>query len=68
MRLEKKRYESFALCPVNKHWPTPETLSSAGFYYTGDREEMRCFCCGVYVDGWESSDQDVMRKHRYKCL
>jgi len=65
MRFERLRFESFAMCSVQKHWPSPEVLSSAGFYYASDGEMMKCFCCGATVKGWESSTQDVVQKHKY---
>ena len=64
MRYEKSRFESYVLCPVQKHWPSPDTLSSAGFYYEPSKSAMSCFCCGATVVKWETSSQDVEQKHR----
>lgn len=63
MRYEKSRFDSYAFCSIQKHWPTPETLSSAGFYYDLNKSVMICFCCGATVDKWETSTQDVHQKH-----
>ncbi|KAK7503143.1 hypothetical protein BaRGS_00005769, partial [Batillaria attramentaria] len=42
-------------------WPHLEThppsiMAEAGFYYTGDTDGVRCFCCGTGVKTWESND------------
>lgn len=64
MRFEVDRFQSFAVCPINKHWPSPELLASAGFFYLNDSKGMACFCCGVVVDDWETSDQDAVKRHQ----
>ncbi|GFN99272.1 baculoviral iap repeat-containing protein 7-like [Plakobranchus ocellatus] len=33
--------------------PSALDLARAGFSYTGTRDEVRCFSCGLRVDGWE---------------
>ncbi|KAK7108748.1 hypothetical protein V1264_016424 [Littorina saxatilis] len=32
-------------------------LAQAGFYYTGKRDVVRCFCCGVTHGGWRMGDK-----------
>ncbi|KZC11010.1 Apoptosis 2 inhibitor [Dufourea novaeangliae] len=48
-------------------WPeslkqTPEILASAGFYYTGLRDLVRCFHCDGALRDWETTD-DVWTEH-----
>lgn len=65
MRFESKRYQSYGFCSPNKHWPSPEKLSAAGFYYVDDKIGMKCFCCNAVIEGWESAEQCPLKKHRY---
>ncbi|XP_066916498.1 E3 ubiquitin-protein ligase XIAP-like [Clytia hemisphaerica] len=64
MRFERSRFEGYAMCDIHKHWPSPEQLSSKGFYYDAKRKVTCCFCCGATVETWESSSQDVDQKHK----
>lgn len=32
-------------------------LAQAGFYYTGERDEVKCFCCGVVRQGWTQGEK-----------
>ena len=48
-------------------WPenlkqTPEMLSSAGFYYNGFRDHVRCFHCDGGLRNWEATD-DAWTEH-----
>ena len=61
---EANRYQTFALCPVNKHWPPVEELARYGFYWVPKLEHMQCFSCNLIIDSWDSPDQDVALKHR----
>ncbi|XP_045153669.1 baculoviral IAP repeat-containing protein 3 [Echinops telfairi] len=43
------------------HWPAsvpvhPEQLASAGFYYVGHSDDVKCFCCDGGLRCWESGD------------
>ncbi|XP_055971072.1 baculoviral IAP repeat-containing protein 3-like isoform X1 [Sorex fumeus] len=43
------------------HWPAsipvcPEQLASAGFYYVGRSDDVKCFCCDGGLRCWESGD------------
>ena len=50
-----KRLESFTYWP--KHHPMrPESLSGAGFYYTGFSDKVRCFSCEPTLQQWEVFD------------
>ncbi|XP_040590710.1 baculoviral IAP repeat-containing protein 3 isoform X1 [Mesocricetus auratus] len=42
-------------------WPSralvdPQHLASAGFYYTGHSDDVKCFCCDGGLRCWESGD------------
>ncbi|NP_001296622.1 E3 ubiquitin-protein ligase XIAP-like [Hydra vulgaris] len=64
MKSEDKRYQSFGMCPPEKHWPSPEKLAKSGMYYDYSKKMMVCFCCGFMVDSWESAEQDPYVKHK----
>ncbi|XP_052045110.1 baculoviral IAP repeat-containing protein 3 isoform X1 [Apodemus sylvaticus] len=43
------------------NWPSsapvhPQELASAGFYYTGHSDDVKCFCCDGGLRCWESGD------------
>jgi hypothetical protein len=42
--------------------PTPEQLASAGFYYIGPDDRVRCFHCGGCLHNWEPTD-DPWHEH-----
>ncbi|XP_073437012.1 baculoviral IAP repeat-containing protein 7 isoform X4 [Dendrobates tinctorius] len=49
------------------NWPpyaevTPEVLAQAGFFYTGHRDNVKCFHCDGGLRNWESGD-DPWREH-----
>ncbi|XP_072270515.1 baculoviral IAP repeat-containing protein 7 isoform X1 [Pyxicephalus adspersus] len=49
------------------NWPqytgvTPEQLARAGFFYTGQRDNVRCFHCDGELRNWERGD-DPWREH-----
>lgn len=50
------------------NWPkpqiTPEKLAAAGLYYTGTRDETRCFCCQVIIYDWQG-ESDPMESYRF---
>ncbi|XP_065221319.1 E3 ubiquitin-protein ligase XIAP-like [Planococcus citri] len=59
---EEARLSSFA-----NYWPistfkTPKELAKAGFFHTGDSDEVQCFNCGVTVMDWRVDD-DAWFKH-----
>ena len=61
---EANRHQTFASCPVNKHWPPVEELARCGFYWIPKLEQMQCFSCKLVINSWDSPDQDVALKHR----
>ncbi|XP_060710574.1 baculoviral IAP repeat-containing protein 1-like [Hemiscyllium ocellatum] len=45
MRSELRRLKSFESYPSFSSW-SPEEMADAGFYYTGTKTYIQCFCCG----------------------
>ncbi|KAF3823501.1 hypothetical protein GH733_006969 [Mirounga leonina] len=44
-------------CSWPSHVPVrPEELATAGFYYTGHSDDVKCFCCDGGLRCWESGD------------
>lgn len=39
------------------------SLARAGFYYTGVKDKVKCFCCGLMLDNWKPGDSPV-EKHK----
>uniref|UniRef100_UPI000EF51DFA E3 ubiquitin-protein ligase XIAP n=1 Tax=Ciona intestinalis TaxID=7719 RepID=UPI000EF51DFA len=49
--------------PVN-----PRHLAAAGFHYTGYKDRVKCFCCGLCVESWcVGDDVKSPRWHRSNC-
>uniref|UniRef100_H2Z959 RING-type domain-containing protein n=1 Tax=Ciona savignyi TaxID=51511 RepID=H2Z959_CIOSA len=49
--------------PVN-----PRHLAAAGFHYTGYKDRVKCFCCGLCVESWcQGDDVKSTRWHRNNC-
>ncbi|CAL1534981.1 unnamed protein product [Lymnaea stagnalis] len=57
----QKRLESFTNWPSN-HVHTPAHLASAGFFYAGYADCVRCFQCGLGLKSWKPGD-DVIEEH-----
>lgn len=49
--------------------PDKFSLAKSGFFYTGQSDTVKCFCCGVQISNWESSDNSFQEhyKHSPKC-
>lgn len=54
-RLPSMRLKSFKTWPIGIR-QKPETLSAAGFFYSGQSDIAICFCCGMRVASWEEDD------------
>ncbi|KAM9220015.1 baculoviral IAP repeat-containing protein 3 isoform 1-T1 [Dugong dugon] len=55
MQTQAARFKTFC------NWPSsvpvhPEQLASAGFYYMGHSDDVKCFCCDGGLRCWESGD------------
>ncbi|XP_004484181.3 baculoviral IAP repeat-containing protein 3 [Dasypus novemcinctus] len=55
MQTHEARFKTFL------NWPSnipvhPEQLASAGFYYVGHSDDVKCFCCDGGLRCWESGD------------
>ncbi|XP_053328988.1 E3 ubiquitin-protein ligase XIAP isoform X2 [Spea bombifrons] len=59
---ENKRIASFSSfpssCPISA-----TALARAGFYYTGNADQVKCFSCQAIVEGWQHGDTAI-GKHR----
>lgn len=47
---EENRMETLMLWPSKTH--SPYQMATAGFYYTGRSDRVRCFSCGLLVERW----------------
>ncbi|XP_069136356.1 baculoviral IAP repeat-containing protein 7-B-like isoform X2 [Argopecten irradians] len=56
-----KREETFV------HWEKsdPELLVNAGFYFTGEKDIVRCFHCDIGIADWEPTDDPWVDHARY---
>lgn len=50
MRSEARRLQSFAAYKPYSSW-TPQDMAAAGFFFTGVRSGVQCFCCGLVLFG-----------------
>ena len=57
-----QRLDSFNAFGWCKPRSLAETLAAHGFFYTGGRDVVRCFQCGVTIHTWLESD-DVAVEH-----
>ncbi|KAH9644452.1 hypothetical protein HF086_009836 [Spodoptera exigua] len=62
MNYETNRLNTFT------DWPSsapvdPIRIAKAGFFYTGEGTEVKCFCCSSKISQWNYGDQ-VMWRHR----
>ncbi|XP_042316724.1 baculoviral IAP repeat-containing protein 2 isoform X1 [Sceloporus undulatus] len=59
---ELYRMSTFSTFPL--HGPVSErSLARAGFYYTGVKDKVKCYSCGLMLDNWKKGD-NPMDKHR----
>ncbi|GFS17951.1 baculoviral IAP repeat-containing protein 3 [Elysia marginata] len=52
------------------HWPldniiSREEVAQAGFFYTGDSDCTRCYCCGGGVRNWKREDNAWLEHARW---
>ncbi|XP_076783398.1 baculoviral IAP repeat-containing protein 1 isoform X2 [Arvicanthis niloticus] len=48
MRSEAKRLKTFVTYDTFRSW-TPQEMAAAGFYYTGIKHGVQCFCCSLIL-------------------
>ncbi|XP_066475667.1 baculoviral IAP repeat-containing protein 2 isoform X1 [Tiliqua scincoides] len=59
---ELYRMSTFSTFPLNV--PVSErSLARAGFYYTGLKDKVKCYSCGLMLDNWKKGD-NALDKHR----
>ena len=62
MRFESHRLTTFTTWPASAKVGANK-IAKAGFYYTGNYQEVKCAWCGCSIANWEYGDQ-VMARHR----
>ncbi|XP_039274671.2 baculoviral IAP repeat-containing protein 7-B-like [Styela clava] len=61
------RLGTFAQFPLNVPIKPPD-LAEAGFYFTGFRDRVKCFSCGIGVENWIMGDYGLDQKwHKEDC-
>uniref|UniRef100_A0A6J0TTK0 Baculoviral IAP repeat-containing protein 2 n=1 Tax=Pogona vitticeps TaxID=103695 RepID=A0A6J0TTK0_9SAUR len=59
---ELYRMSTFSTFPL--HCPVSErSFARAGFYYTGVKDKVKCYSCGLMLDNWKKGD-NPLEKHR----
>ncbi|XP_076078107.1 baculoviral IAP repeat-containing protein 7-like [Mytilus galloprovincialis] len=66
--VESSRISTFRNWPTYKH-QTPETLGSAGFFFAGFGDNVKCFYCDGGLRNWEAGDDPWVEHARWfpKC-
>lgn len=57
------RLSSFQHFPLSKE-VSAERLARAGFYFTGEADQVRCFSCHATVKDWNQGDTPLKRHHQ----
>ncbi|VDI74453.1 baculoviral IAP repeat-containing protein 6 (apollon), partial [Mytilus galloprovincialis] len=62
------RYRSFDTWRF-AHKQTPRKLSESGYFYTGENDIVRCFCCDLGLAEWDPKDNPWTEhaRHNPKC-
>ncbi|KAK3780762.1 hypothetical protein RRG08_001868 [Elysia crispata] len=60
----ESRLTTFSTWPDNAAL-TAERLARAGFFYTGEADCTRCFCCGGGVRNWRLTDNEWLEHARH---
>ncbi|XP_077257627.1 death-associated inhibitor of apoptosis 1-like isoform X1 [Temnothorax americanus] len=60
-RFESARLNSFGDWPVP--FVDPKKLAAAGFFYTKQKDAVKCFMCSIVLSGWVDGD-DPMAEHQ----
>uniref|UniRef100_A0A8C2JS08 E3 ubiquitin-protein ligase XIAP n=1 Tax=Cyprinus carpio TaxID=7962 RepID=A0A8C2JS08_CYPCA len=69
MKREEDRLNTFSDWPADTP-VKPEDLAAAGMYYLGTDDNVKCFCCGEQLAGWERGDEawGEHAKHYPNCF
>nr|XP_048298821.1 baculoviral IAP repeat-containing protein 1 isoform X1 [Myodes glareolus] len=62
MRSEAKRLKTFVTYDTVRSW-TPQEMAAAGFYHTGVKHGVQCFCCSLILFG-TSLRKTPIEKHK----
>ncbi|BFZ24930.1 hypothetical protein BsWGS_27969 [Bradybaena similaris] len=63
-RTEASRLGSFGDWDPHKN-PKPAALAKAGFFYTGRKDRVRCFCCSGGLCEWDANDDPWVEHARW---
>ncbi|XP_059154663.1 baculoviral IAP repeat-containing protein 7-B-like [Physella acuta] len=61
----QKRLESFTAWTA-KHVHTPSQLATAGFFYAGYADCVRCYQCGLGLKSWKPGDDIHLEHKKYR--
>lgn len=61
-RFESIRLDSFQGWP--HLWMKPEKFAAAGFYYTGIKDQVKCFTCEITLLQWKPEDNPMVKHQR----
>ena len=64
LQFEHVRIQTFTNWPHSISVP-PNDLAEAGFYFTGNKDVVQCFCCSVVVEQWDLCDIPVEEHLKY---
>ncbi|KAL0120678.1 hypothetical protein PUN28_008389 [Cardiocondyla obscurior] len=62
-RFEIARLDSYDGWPVS--FIDPKKLAAAGFFYTKEKDEVKCFACTIKLSGWEDGDDPMVEHQRW---
>ena len=61
---QDSRIQSFSTWPVQLS-QTPAQLASAGFFYTGCGDKVRCFSAGCGLEMWQPEDDPILEHEKW---
>ena len=61
---QDSRIQSFSTWPVQLS-QTPVQLASAGFFYTGCGDKVRCFSAGCGLEMWQPEDDPILEHEKW---
>ncbi|XP_044588675.1 death-associated inhibitor of apoptosis 1-like [Cotesia glomerata] len=63
-REEEARLQSYSSWPLR--YMDPIRMATAGFYYTGQGDKVKCFECGISISEWEEGDNPLSDHQRWQ--